>query len=71
MGKATRASLLVLILAGSAQAGWIQNGVNGTSPDPPPDAAEEQTANGSIQSDDPEGFTETVLSLLESALSLL
>lgn len=68
MGKAIRASVLVLTLAGSAQAGWIQNDVKQASPT---DATQTATADGEMPNGGPEGFTETVLSLLESALSLL
>jgi hypothetical protein len=69
MGKAVRASVLILLLACSARAGYIPYG----SPEPPPPGAATagQTADGWIQNGEPESFTETVLSVLESVLSLL
>jgi hypothetical protein len=67
MGKAVRASALILLLTCSAQAGYIPNG----SPEPPPPMSnavqEEQTADGYM----PNGLTETVLSVLGSVLALL
>ena len=69
MGKAVRASVLVLIFACSAQAGWIQNDVTGTQPSGTVQA--EPAANGWIHNGEPESLTETVLSVLESMLSLL
>jgi hypothetical protein len=72
MGKVIRASLLVLCLACSAQAGWIQNDVTGNPPSPPPNAVtEEQTVDGWIQNGEPESLTDTVLSVIESVLALL
>lgn len=62
MGKAVRASVVVLCLTCSAQAGWIQNDVK--QPTPPP--TEEATADGDIQN----GLTETLLSVLGSVLAL-
>jgi hypothetical protein len=51
MIKAIRASVLVLLLACSAQAGWIQNGVADEPPPPPPPpatAAQGPTTDGEI-----------------------
>jgi hypothetical protein len=62
MSKAIRASVLVLLLTSSAQAGWMPNG----SPEPPPPSVQGQAADGIM----PNGLTETVLSLLESVLTL-
>ena len=68
MGKALRASVLLLVLACSAQAGHIHNDVVGTPPKPPQSAAqEEQTADG----DEPDGLIETLLAALGSVLALL
>lgn len=66
MGKAIRASVLVLLLTCSAQAGWIHNPVAGPQPPEPARVEQEPAANGEIQN----GLTETVLSLLESVLAL-
>jgi hypothetical protein len=73
MGKAVRASVLVLVLACSAQAGWIQNGVTDPPPPPPPQTlvAQEPPADNETPNDGPESLTETVLSVLESVLALL
>ena len=69
MGKAIRASALVLLLTCSAQAGWMQNG---TPPPPPPPpstqsvqetAAEDQEASAEVEA-------ETLL-LVRVALNLL
>jgi hypothetical protein len=70
MGKTIRASVLVLVLASSAQAGWIQNDVTGTPP-PQNNVTAEQTASGWIQNGEPESLTQTVLSVIESVLALL
>jgi hypothetical protein len=70
MGKAVRASALILLMTCSAHAGYIPNG----SPEPPPPNAvqEEQMANGNIPNDEEDSsLTETVLNLLESVLALL
>jgi hypothetical protein len=61
MAKAIRASVVVLLLACSAYAGDIQNGITGTPPPP---------SHGYIQNGAPDGLTETVLSLLGSVLAL-
>jgi hypothetical protein len=62
MGKAIRASVLVLVLACSAQAGHIHNDAKPPTPAP----TQEVTADGYVQND----LTETVLSLLASMLTL-
>jgi hypothetical protein len=67
MGKATRASALMLLLACSAQAGIMQNEVTGTPPPPPSATQEGQTAGGWMPND----LTETLLSVLDSVLALL
>jgi hypothetical protein len=66
MGKAIRASVVVLLLACSAYAGEIQNDVK--QPTSPPASAIQQTNAGGIM---PNDFTETVLSVLGSLLALL
>lgn len=48
MSRAFRASVLILILTSSAQAGWIQNG-SSAAPPPPSITAEEATMDGEIQ----------------------
>jgi hypothetical protein len=75
MGKAIRASVLVLLLACSAHAGWIHNPVTGTPPPPPPAVTEQEpTASGDMQNgaaDAADSLTETLLGALESVLALL
>lgn len=79
MSKAIRASVLVLLLACSAQAGWIQNGVADAPPPPPPPATAVQgpttdgvistgatapTVHGITQNDAAATFLQVVLNLL-------
>lgn len=78
MGKAIRASAVVLLLACSAHAGEIQNGVTSTPPSPAPATQEEQAggiipndAAGHIHNDATGGLTGTVLDLLAGALALV
>ena len=79
MGKAIRASALILLLACSAQAGWIQNG----SPEPPPqagwmgndspappNASQEQTTDGDISTTSADYLTQIALDLLAALPSL-
>lgn len=70
MGKAIRASALVLLLVCSAQAGWIHADIA-----PPPPDEQEQTT-GSDAADKPqdgsaETLTQAVLDLLADALALV
>jgi len=72
MGKTIRASALILLLAFSAQAGYMQNDLTAAPPPPPPSAPQgTQLADDNAPDEEPEGLTETVLSLLESVLALL
>jgi hypothetical protein len=71
MGKAIRTSVLVLLLTGSAQAGWIHTPVTSPPPPPPSVTQEEQTAEGEVPNSAAGSFTETVLTALESVLALL
>ena len=69
MGKAIRASALILLLACTAQAGWIQN----DSPAPPPqptNAVQEPTADGWIQNGVADSLTQIALDLLAVLPSL-
>jgi hypothetical protein len=68
MGKAIRASVLVLLLSCSVRADWMANG----SPAPPPSshAIEEPTADGVTGNDAPDDLTQTVLDLLAVLPSL-
>lgn len=68
MGKTICASVLVLLLAGSAQAGYIQNDVKQPATSASP--AQAATADAVMQDDGQESLTGTVLSLLESVLAL-
>ena len=70
MGKAIRASALILLLTCSAQAGWMGNG----SPTPPPQPAgvtQEPTADGDISTTSANSLTEIALDLLAVLPSLL
>lgn len=68
MTKALRVSLLVLLLAGTARAGWMPNG--SPQPPPPPPQEEQQTsANESTTEDD--APDESAASLTEITLNLL
>jgi hypothetical protein len=69
MGKAIRASVLILLLACSAQAGWIQN----ESPAPPPqptNAVQEPTTDGWIQNGTAGTLTQIALDLFAVLPSL-
>jgi len=66
MGKAIRASVLVLFLACSAQAGHIHNDAKLPTPAPTQEAA----ADGYIQNEQPDSLMETVLSVIGSVLAL-
>lgn len=75
MGKAIRTSALVLLLACSAQAGWMVNGL--TEPPPPPvgqettSTAQVPTEGSGTQGEATDSLTQTVLDLLAGVLSLL
>ena len=70
MGKAIRASLLILVFACSAQAGYIPN--DAPAPPPPPTSApEEQSVNGWMPNGAAESLTQTALDLLTALPSLL
>ena len=75
MGKAIRTSALVLLLACSAQAGWMGNGL--TEPPPPPveqettSTAQQPTEGGNTQDEATDSLTRTVLDLLAGVISLL
>ncbi|MDQ3917403.1 MAG: hypothetical protein M3348_02925 [Acidobacteriota bacterium] len=71
MGKAICASALVLLLACSAQAGWIQNPAPTPPPSPQTDAAQEPTTGGEVADDVTDSWTATALDLLASLPSLL
>jgi hypothetical protein len=69
MGKAIRASVLVLLLTCSARAGWIQN----ESPAPPPqpaNAVQEQMTDGDISTTSAVSLTQIALDLLAVLPSL-
>ena len=69
MGKAVRASALILFLACSTYAGEIQNGVTSTPP-PQNTAQEQQAVDGDIQNGVADSLSETVLSVIERVLVL-
>jgi hypothetical protein len=72
MGKAIRASVLILLLACSAQAGYMQNDKPAPPPPPPTtsaaqeptEATQDQAAGGEL----PDGLSD---SLMQTALDLL
>ena len=70
MSKAIRASVLVLLLTSSAQAGWMGNDVKQSEPPPPSVTQEEPTADGIMPNGEPDSLTETVLAVIESVLAL-
>jgi hypothetical protein len=72
MGKAIRASALILLLACSAQAGYMQN--EAPAPPPPPQPAnvvQEPTTGGEIPNDVSDSMTGIALDLLAVLSSLL
>jgi hypothetical protein len=70
MGKAIRASALVLLLVCSAQAGWIH-----ADKAPPPPAEQVQTTDSDAADETQDGvaeaLTQAVLDLLARALALV
>ena len=69
MSKAIRASALILLLACSAQAGWMPNGAPAPPPPEPPSAVEEPTNDTTLNG---EMSTPDVSDILaEAALDLL
>ena len=79
MGKAVRASALILLLACSAQAGWMMNGTPPPPPPPPQTATAAQEQTNTVQEPTADGpqngatdsLTETVLDLIAGVLSLV
>jgi len=72
MGKAIRTSALILLLACSAQAGWMGTGVAEPPPPPPPEAVkQEPTEGGDTQDEATDSLTQTVLDLLAGVFSLI
>lgn len=73
MRKAIRVSLLVLALASATYAGDIPFGSPTPPPPPPPQSAqtEQESEGGWMPNGEPESATEIVLTLINSALSLL
>ncbi|HZH32218.1 MAG TPA: hypothetical protein VEY11_15755 [Pyrinomonadaceae bacterium] len=77
MGKIIRTSALILLLACSAQAGWMMNGV--ADPSPTPEAVKQETTStvqeptegGDTQDEATDSLTQTVLDLLAGVFSLL
>jgi hypothetical protein len=75
MGKAIRTSTLILLLACSAQAGWMVNGVADPPPPPveqeTPRTVQEPTEGGDTQDEATASLTQTVLDLLAGVFSLI
>ncbi len=69
MRKAIRASALIILLACTADAGWMPNGSPEPEPTPPP--VQEQTTDGDIPHDQAEALTEVVLTVLSGVLPLV
>ena len=70
MGKAIRASALILLLACSAQAGYIPNESPAPPPPQPANAVQEPTTDGDIQNDAADTLTQIALDLLAVLPSL-
>lgn len=79
MCKALRASMLVLLLSCTAQAGWMQGGSPEPPPPPPspalvvhesPGVLQEAPADGDILDATTRGFIEAALNVLSGVLSL-
>lgn len=68
MGKAIRASLLVLLLACSVRADWMQNG--SPAPPQPANAVQEQTTDGDISTTSAGSLTQIALDLLAALPSI-
>jgi hypothetical protein len=69
MGKAIRASILVLLLTCSARAGWIQN-ESPAPPPPPTNAVQKPTADGDMQNGVADNLTQIALDLFAVLPSL-
>jgi hypothetical protein len=71
MVKTIRASVLILLLACSAQAGYMGNG--SPEPPPPPATAVQQTTttNGEMPNDAASSLTGVALTVLNTVLALL
>ncbi|HZG52482.1 MAG TPA: hypothetical protein VEZ40_10130 [Pyrinomonadaceae bacterium] len=77
MGKAIRTSALILLLACSAQAGWMGTGFADPPPPPPPPVEQETTSNaqepsegGDTEDEATDSLTQTILELLAGVFSL-
>jgi hypothetical protein len=71
MVKAIRASVLIILLACSAQAGDMPNGTPTPPPQPAQTTEEESTAQGDTPSDAADTLIEAALSVLNNVLALL
>jgi hypothetical protein len=71
MGKSIRASALILLLACSAQAGYIPNESPAPQRSQPTSAVQEPTADGEIPNDAAVSMTQLALDLLSVLSSLL
>lgn len=68
MRKTLRASVLLIALSGSAFAGDMSNPSAPQPPPPPSMTAEETATHGVMETGTADSFTETLLSVLETAL---
>jgi hypothetical protein len=71
MGKAIRASALILLLACSAQAGYIPNDAPAPPPSQPTNVVQEPTKDGEISNGVAASVTQIALDLLAVLPSLL
>jgi hypothetical protein len=71
MSKVIRASVLVLLLTCSAQAGWMQNGSPEPPPPPPSNAVQETTTGGEMSTNAANSVTQIALDLIAALPSLL
>ena len=70
MRKAISVSALILAFTCTVRAGEMQNGVPSPPPQPQSVIQEAQTSGGDVDCGEPDGFTEAMLSVIESALAL-
>jgi len=71
MRKTVQSLVLMLALSAPVYAGVMQCPITSEPPPPPSAAHEELTADNAGETEESDGFTETVLTLLKTALSLL
>ena len=71
MGKAIRASALILLLTCTAHAGWMGNDTPAPPPPQPANAVQEPTTDGDISTMSADSLTQLALDILAALPSLL